>query len=234
MSNTVQPSRAQRAYNEILARIVRGDLAPGERIVEREIAASLGISRTPIREAIRRLEVEGLLEPNPASAYARPVVTSLTFEDARDLHDMVAALESVAARRTAELPELERRRVAGEMRKHNASFRRATAAPEPEVSAVIGHDQEVHAAYIRTGGGPRLLALRAVAKPQLDRYLLRFVAPAEEGVEHAFEEHEAIADAIEAGDAQAAAAAVLANWANAERRLRAAMKRSRQAPADGR
>jgi len=228
VSEKAEPSQADRAYTELLAGIVSGDLAPGQRIVEREVAARLGISRTPIREAMRRLVVEGLLKPNPATAYQRPVVASLTPEDARDLHDMVAALESVAARRAAELPEPERRRIAAEMREHNAAFRTAAAAVEPDVAEVLGCDREVHGAYIRAGAGPRLIALRAAAKPQLDRYLFRFVVPAEAGAERSFEEHEAIARAIEEGDGTAAAAAVLSNWANAERRLRIAMEKAHE------
>jgi DNA-binding GntR family transcriptional regulator len=73
--------------------IVSGRFQPGQRLRERELVALMGVSRTPIREAIRRLELEGLVTAAP---YRGPVVTHATLEDARQLYEARAALEGQA------------------------------------------------------------------------------------------------------------------------------------------
>jgi DNA-binding GntR family transcriptional regulator len=70
--------------------ILSGRFVPGQRLVERELVALTGVSRTPIREALRKLELEGLVTTVP---YRGPVVTLPTVDDARDLYEARAALE---------------------------------------------------------------------------------------------------------------------------------------------
>ena len=75
---------------EIRAMIVRGDLAPGERLLEDRLAEQLGVSRNPVREAIRSLEATGLVEVVPRrGAY----VSRLDVEDARQLLEVRGILE---------------------------------------------------------------------------------------------------------------------------------------------
>jgi GntR family transcriptional regulator, trigonelline degradation regulator len=79
--------------------IVGLEYAPGERLVERELCERYGVSRTVIREALRHLEAEGLVS---LVANRGPVVSSTSYEDARALYEVRAALESLAARFAAE------------------------------------------------------------------------------------------------------------------------------------
>lgn len=224
---TVNRSRADEVYDALLSRIVSGSLAPGSRVVERDIAERLDVSRTPVRDAIRRLATEGFIETESDSRYDRPVVASLTEEDARDLHDMVMALETVVARRVAALDDEVRSRVAERVRTANERFREMGTRDPVDASSLVDADHAVHAAYIEAGAGARLLTLRASVKPQLDRYAFAYggqmgaaIVPA------AAAEHDAIADAIEAGDVDGAGVAVMKNWENAARRLRAAIRRT--------
>ena len=210
-------------YGELLGRIVRGGLAPGSRIVEREVAGRLGVSRTPVRDAIRRLQAEGFVETAGGPSYDRPVVASLTEDDARDYHDFVMALESVVARRVAALPLDVREGVAERMAARNREFRSLAERAPLDPAAILEADHAVHAAYIEAGAGARLLALRAAVKPQLDRYALAYGSAISTFVPQAAIEHEAIARAIADGDADGAGTAVIKNWENAASRLQDAI-----------
>ncbi|MDX1394974.1 MAG: GntR family transcriptional regulator [Gemmatimonadota bacterium] len=220
----MEDSRSGRVYEALLEGIVHGRLAPGARIVERDVAERLDVSRTPVREAIRRLKTEGLVDASPASRYDRPIVSGLSEEDARDLHDVVIAVETVVARRVAGMPEKERRPVVAEIRRRNDALRALGEREEPPIAGIVDADHAVHAAYIEAGAGERLLALRAAVKPQLDRYSFAYVPRMADVVPAAADEHEAIAAAIEAGDRDAVTRAVMANWENAADRLRRAIE----------
>ncbi|WP_373299831.1 GntR family transcriptional regulator [Amycolatopsis acidiphila] len=89
----------QRVVDELRERIVTGRLKPGERLVERDLAEDLGVSRLPVREAIRALESEGFLEtPSPR----RVVVRQLSRADVEELFDVREALEVLACGLAAE------------------------------------------------------------------------------------------------------------------------------------
>jgi GntR family transcriptional regulator, trigonelline degradation regulator len=92
------PLRKQ-VLEELRQSIIAGRLAPGARLVERELIAMMGVSRTVIREALRQLESEGLVA---MIANRGPVVRELTLEEAKDLYTIRAVLEGLAARLFAE------------------------------------------------------------------------------------------------------------------------------------
>jgi len=73
--------------------ILAGRFQPGQRLLERDLVERMGVSRTPIREALRKLELEGLITTVP---YKGPVVTRPTLDDARELYEARAALEGQA------------------------------------------------------------------------------------------------------------------------------------------
>lgn len=89
---------AELAYSSVRAGILRGRYDAGTRITEQELARDVGVSRTPIREALRRLHAEGLVhfEPNHGA-----VVAPFESEDAEDMWELRAALEPISARRAA-------------------------------------------------------------------------------------------------------------------------------------
>ncbi len=89
-------SLRDQVYSRLRAAILSGDLAPGAAVIETEIAASLGASRTPVREALRRLETEGMLEPRGARG---TVVRELKRDEVECIFEIREALETLAARR---------------------------------------------------------------------------------------------------------------------------------------
>ncbi len=92
------PLRRQ-VLDELRQSIIAGRLAPGSRLVERELTAMMGVSRTVVREALRQLESEGLISIIPNKG---PIVRELTLAEAKDLYSIRAVLEGLAARRFVE------------------------------------------------------------------------------------------------------------------------------------
>ena len=80
-------------FRKLREAILAGRFEPGQRLRERELVNRLGVSRTPIREALRKLELEGLVTTIP---YKGPVITAPTLESARQLYETRAALEGQA------------------------------------------------------------------------------------------------------------------------------------------
>ena len=101
MLSELEKSRtgAERVAAILRDRIVKGELAPGARIVERQLSAELDVSRTPIREALKLLEADGLID---ITLHRGALVSEFRAQDATPLFDVIAVLEGLAARRTAE------------------------------------------------------------------------------------------------------------------------------------
>src|SRR5690606_7458503 len=94
----IMAKAVDRAYQTVRERIVRGVYPAASRITEQEVAAAAGVSRTPVREALRKLHAEGLLEFIP---HQGAIVTEWTKEDRDDVFELRALLESYGAARAA-------------------------------------------------------------------------------------------------------------------------------------
>jgi GntR family transcriptional regulator, trigonelline degradation regulator len=113
------------------ASIVNGRLAPGARLIERELIGMMGVSRTVIREALRQLEAEGLVDVVPNRG---AIVRELTVDEARDLYAIRALLEGLAARMFVEKAGAEEIAALGrELKATAAAYRRGD--PEETIAA---------------------------------------------------------------------------------------------------
>lgn len=101
----------QQVEHALRQAIVDGQLRPGQRLTERELTVSLGVSRTLVREALRQLESEGLISVIPNRG---PIVRELSADEIEDLYAIRAVLEGLAARRFAEKADDESLRLLGE------------------------------------------------------------------------------------------------------------------------
>ncbi|MFE0028681.1 GntR family transcriptional regulator [Amycolatopsis sp. NPDC059021] len=186
---------------EITARVLDGRLAAGARVNEVHLARELGVSRTPLREALIGLADRGMLVSAPGRGF---LVPPLEPEEARRLYPLVAELESLALRWTspfdlAGLPEA-LDLVADEM-----------AEVLEAGGDLLAADERWHALLLSRCGNPHLMRLIEQTKLLLRRYdTLYFggVRRAEESID----EHRRIAASIRAGDLPAASELLVRNW----------------------
>jgi DNA-binding GntR family transcriptional regulator len=178
---------------ELRRLIVDGTLEPGERLVEDRLAEMLGVSRNPIREAIRILEAEGFIDFQPRKGAS---VATPTEQQAADMFDLRLALEPMGARLAARRPDPARiaqmKRILEEAQGHT---------PEHDRDELSDLHSRLHSLVFEMTGNPYLIT---VALPMVKRgqWLLRRYAPLEDP--GAWDEHHAIIAAIEAGDEEAA------------------------------
>jgi len=212
-------SRPDQVYVRLRDLIVQGSLAPGSRIVETEIASRLGVSRTPVREALQRLQQEGFVNGAPGAQQSRLTVAPLTRDDVHELLDVVGALEGLGARRSASIDATERKMLVKELRALNQEFSRAARGTPVDHSKLYDADERLHRRIVQAGVGPRLLALHDAVKPQAERYIRMYISMLTGDIKSSVDEHDAMIDAIEEGRANDAQQAVEVNWAHAAERL---------------
>jgi len=182
-------------FSAIREAIIKGDLKPGERLMEVQLAEEMGVSRTPVREAIRKLELEGLVVMIPRKgAY----VAGLSLKDAADLFEVRISLEGLAAALSAE------RITEDELEIMEKILEDITAAAEREdVEAVIKKDREFHQILFSTTRNDRLAQIINSLKEQIDRFRIQsFSNPAR--MKAINKEHAGIIKAIKEGNAELA------------------------------
>jgi DNA-binding GntR family transcriptional regulator len=211
-------NRSSVAYQRLRAAIVHGQLAPGARIVETEVAERLGISRTPVRAALQRLHQEGYIV-SLGRASSRPQVAPLTLEDARELFGIVGEIEGLAARWAAERTEKERDALATSLRAINDEYLGMSREERPEPNALFDLDTRFHRRYVEAGSGPRLLKLHDAIKPQAERYIRLYISALTDEIGTSVAEHDVIVASLGEGDPEGSQVAVQTNWRNAAERL---------------
>jgi DNA-binding GntR family transcriptional regulator len=192
------------AYDILREAIVSGELAPGESIKDTELAARLGLSRTPIREALVRLTDAGLVESKPG-VYTR--VTSLNRAEVSATLDVLQALHGVAVRDG--VPRLSEEHLQA-MRQHNARF--TDALERLNVAEALDADDKFHAVLVEASANPVLVRLIDQLHPMIDRILFRKFSTLLGGRE-TIDHHNELIDLCARGDAVAAAELSAAHWA---------------------
>ena len=194
-------------------------LAPGSRIVETEIAGRLGVSRTPVREALQRLLREGYVMDSLGAQQSRLTVAPLTRQDVHELLTVVGALEGIAAHHAASLATDERETLARALRAANLEFQRAARATPIDHERLYDADERFHRRIVEAGAGPRLLALHDAVKPQAERYIRMYISLLTDDIAASVAEHDTITSAIVDGRSAEAERAVETNWRHAADRL---------------
>ncbi len=206
------------AYRDLRAAIIWGQVPPGSLISERAVAERLGLSRTPVRSALHRLEQEGFVSAQGQGRERRLIAAPLTLDDGQELLSIVGHLEGLAARIAALLPAPRRRLLVAELRALNRALG-GGAGRARDASHYFDLDLAFHRAYVEGVVGPRLLTLHRAIKPQSERYTRLYASILLDVIPTSVKEHEAIARGIAAGDPDAAQHAAEANWRNAAQRL---------------
>jgi DNA-binding GntR family transcriptional regulator len=193
-----EPDRATRAYERIRAAILSLSFEPGQPLQEVALAQWLGISRTPVREAIRRLQSEGLVETLPSRGV---VVAQVSIEDVENTYLVIEALEGLAGRLAAKrLTEAE----APKLRQLLVQLQHAADAAD--LDRWTETDVELHDTIRAIAANPKLNQLVKLVYPVVERvrsiYLREGSEPEQLAIANA--EHCSIGEAILARDADRA------------------------------
>ncbi|MGB5994812.1 MAG: GntR family transcriptional regulator [Candidatus Deferrimicrobiaceae bacterium] len=170
--------------------IVNGQLPAGSRVAEPDLAGRFGISRTPIREALRQLESEGFITVIPRKG---AIVASLSSKDVSDFYDLKAILEGYAAR--AAVPHLTEKDIA-KMESLNHQIEAAVA--KKDVRKVLAHHNEFHDIFVKACGNEKLHTIVQNLVMQFQRFRLILAVPGR--IEGSIQQHWEIIDAFRKQD----------------------------------
>lgn len=195
-------------FNTLREAILKGDFAPGERLMEKQLAERLGVSRTPIREAIRKLELEGLVIMIPRKGAE---VASITGKDISDVLEVRATLEALAVKLACKKmsdQDLE------ELSAVNEEFKKA--ADQMNVKKVIEKDVEFHDVIFDASDNDKLIAIINNLREQIYRYRVEYIYKMKDYSE-LVKEHDEIVKAIRERKGKEASALALKHIENQEK-----------------
>lgn len=182
-------------FNTLREAILKGELEPGERLMEIQLAERLGVSRTPIREAIRKLELEGLVIMIPRKGAE---VAKITEKGLKDVLEVRCALEGLAI-------ELACKRIDSEgiksLKDNLAEFK--SAARDNDITALAEKDVQFHDIIFTATNNEKLIQLLYNFREQMYRYRVEYLKDVESH-QQLIKEHESIIHALEIRDCESA------------------------------
>ena len=185
-------------FNTLLQAILTGELKPGERLMEIHLANMLGVSRTPIREAIRKLELEGLVTMIPRRGAEVAQITEKSMSDVLEVRRAMDALcAQLACERITE-EDLER------LKEACGKFEQATGTKD--VKKIAQADVELHDIILQATGNSRLIQLVNNLSEQMYRYRFEYIKDISQH-ERLVEEHRMIYESLVSRDRERAAEA---------------------------
>ena len=156
--------------------ILHGDLKPGERLMEIQLANRLGVSRTPVREAIRMLELEGLVINSP---HKGAQVAKITEKDLQDVLEVREGLEELAVKLACErITEQELQ----ELYEASRRFEKLSNGRDSGITLLAEADENFHAIIYRASGNRRLVQLINNLREQMFRYRVEYLKDADNRV----------------------------------------------------
>ncbi len=191
-------------------RILRGDYPEGAPLRQDAIAAEFGVSRIPVREALRQLEAEGLVTINP---HHGATVSSLSIDEVRELFELRALIEADLLRRAIpRMAPADLERAAEILDEYEEAFRSGDVGEWGELN------WEFHSTLLAPAERPLTMGVVESLQNQSDRYI-RLQLSLTSGQTRANEEHRAILDAVREGEADRACALLAAHITGAGRSL---------------
>ncbi|ANU13825.1 GntR family transcriptional regulator [Planococcus halocryophilus] len=208
---TKQATLADRAYEYIKKMIITGELKPGQELPEEKLAHELGISRTPLREALKRLAMDALIELRNLKP---AVVAAFTSQDIIEIMELRRLLE---IKGLENLTDVEQRPNIDELMVN--SERQLQAVQEKKVVEFMDLDQEFHALLYQNHRNNRLKEMINNINSGGSRAFLLLSDTATDSSKKAYEEHLSILQAIEQGDLKKAKQQLGVHLDNIESRL---------------
>lgn len=185
----------EQAYGHVKAQIMNLDLKPGEYVTDSQVATDLDISRTPVREALRRLEQEGLLINQARRGWK---VYALSLDDINQIFDLKVAIEGMIARKAAACPDDELRSSL-----QQAMTEMEAAAEAHDVEAWRTADARLHDIIFEMSGNDRAIRIVDTLNVQWHRVRIGFLA-LQGRIARSNPEHDAFVKAILEGDSDKA------------------------------
>ena len=192
----------EKAYESLRDAIIHGTLLPGEKLRDVELEEWLGVSRTPIREAIGRLEVAGLVHTTPGRS---TVVSEIERKTVLDAQAVAAAMHALAVRTAVPLMGSAEIKA---MTKANKEF--AAAFARGDADAAMRSDDEFHGVAVSASRNETIRSVLEQVTPVLRR--LEFLRFSSLTGRQSIAQHKRIIDYCRQGDADAAAQATQQNW----------------------
>lgn len=191
-------TKSDYAYTTLRGLILSGEFAPGQVLNQATLARTIGISTTPLREGLRRLKSEGLVE---LDAHRDARVTDLTATEARDLLELRASLDPLAVSLAA------RRRTGSDVREIRAALRGLEPLRRNPANADLAAHRRFHSALYRASHNDLLVATLDGLWDKADRYRRHALETGRGDEERDVKaaEHRQLVEHVVAGDADAAA-----------------------------
>jgi DNA-binding GntR family transcriptional regulator len=205
--------------------ILAGKIKPGSRLIEEDLAASLKVSRGPVRQAIFRLQQEGLVVHEP---HRGATVGQISEEDVFEIYSLRLALERLA------IEQAIRKAGPKELAEIEAVLKRFSAMPRASVTrrVVAELDVEFHDAIFRAAGSSRLYRAWETLRSQLMMFLMLRDALPEDYLDSWHRDHLRLVEVIRAGDPAAAQAVIEEHINGARARLLAILQASGRLPSN--
>ena len=197
-------------FNTLRQAILRGELKPGERLMEIQLANKLGVSRTPIREAIRKLELEGLVLMIPRKGAE---VAEITEKSLRDVLEVRRALEELSVQLACEKITKEEIR---ELERVAKEFQQVVKSSD--ITEIAEVDVRFHDIIYTATDNQKLIQLLNTLREQMYRYRVEYLKDAK-ARRTLITEHEAIYRAVKARDEEAALMEVKKHIANQQKAI---------------
>ena len=221
LSKRLDARPVSRVYEQLFELIVRGRFPPGARIAEGPIADMLGVSRTPVREALHQLRQEGLLVEVGGGSGLRGRLAVAPLERARmeEVYALAGAIEGLAVRGLSKVPAAQREELARALEKIERAFHAEARRKTPEYDRLFELHQSFHRVLVESVAGPETRAVLRTIKPQVDRYEWFYAPLTGPDFAPTRDEHAAIIAAVRRGNAQELERSVRANYSNGGQRV---------------
>ncbi len=198
-------------FNTLRQAILKGELKPGERLMEIQLANKLGVSRTPVREAIRKLELEGLVLMIPRKGAE---VAEITRQDMEDVLEVRTALEELAVKDACDhITDAQ----LSELKKASNEFKKALLEGKDLVTCADA-DMHFHDVILSATNNRRLIQMLNNLSEQVYRYRMEYLKD-ERTHKTLIEEHDAIRRALKKHDKVKAGAAIRVHIDNQKRSI---------------
>lgn len=211
-------NRSATVYEELRQMIVSGELAPGTPVSEMEATSWFGVSRTPARAALQRLEQHGYVVASGRGKQLRMTVAPLTKDDAAEVYAVIGELEALAAGSAAVLREDKKCALVADLRRLNGRLSVAAQGGIKNAREAWSLDTSFHHSLVQSAAGPRVRTLHEAISAQAERYS-RVYGLAIHFAAAQVSEHEDIIDAVSRGNTQLARDGVRAHYSSAAERL---------------